>query len=722
MSQEVHAPYHFVPLSKWVYMPDWAYLVSHDHPFEDGHSGVIEYTLTNKTPLCVGDTKDEHGVLKFARDPMGNPVIPGSSLKGMIRNVLEIASFGKFSAVDNQRFSYRDISSRSDYLERVIKPNKVQSGWIKYNKDAQCWEFTECAWAKVSHDEIANSSLKTKIINTSTAVEKYKKLGLDKTMSATISAPRGQQKNQWAESLGEGNQDGHFVFTNDRIKGKGKPSDYEFSYFFYNRQSLVQSSHIQQQVSDLFANHQGMVTGAGIDGNLASYIQKNQHSEFGIPVFALMKQGNVHSFGFAKMPRVTYNNSTVDLIENQSKAHTSDAYFDMAELMFGTLRDNGLGLKSRVTFSDAVIDKSTYQENISIYQAKPTVLASPKATFLGGYLEQDLADKYRSYDDENAKVSGWKRYPARKGYEHHEPSNDNAGAQSKFELLTPDHSFTGRIVFHNLKSEELSALIWCLTLNNSSFNQHSLGHGKPLGAGGVVIKLSDTSRAYNYFGKSLEIKASEYAEQFTKHMNTRYDPQGKWESTPQIKHLLALTDEDIENYNEFSYQELKAFQKIKNDKAALPGLEINGEMLSIQPLDNGLQGSNSFAKGRLSSLFDKEDKFHQEQYELSDIYQTKLEERDKKQQLANEKAALNEMDLPPYEKSEKLLQFIVASQDELTSTERKSKTKELRDILKVIKEVELEAEQVEALLSLYRKITLSDKDTSKAIKYLEKLN
>ncbi|MGD6740198.1 hypothetical protein ACP5PY_29305 [Photobacterium leiognathi subsp. mandapamensis] len=54
MTQQIHAPYHFVPMSKWVYMPDWAHLVSHDVPFKDGLSGVIDYTLLTKTPLCVG--------------------------------------------------------------------------------------------------------------------------------------------------------------------------------------------------------------------------------------------------------------------------------------------------------------------------------------------------------------------------------------------------------------------------------------------------------------------------------------------------------------------------------------------------------------------------------------------------------------------------------------------------------------------------------------------
>jgi len=54
MAPQLHTPYRFVPLSRWIYMPDWSPLVSHDHPFEDGVSGVLRYTLKNVTPLLVG--------------------------------------------------------------------------------------------------------------------------------------------------------------------------------------------------------------------------------------------------------------------------------------------------------------------------------------------------------------------------------------------------------------------------------------------------------------------------------------------------------------------------------------------------------------------------------------------------------------------------------------------------------------------------------------------
>jgi len=42
----ITAPFNFVPLNKKVFFPDWAEKVSHDIPFSDGESGVIDITIS----------------------------------------------------------------------------------------------------------------------------------------------------------------------------------------------------------------------------------------------------------------------------------------------------------------------------------------------------------------------------------------------------------------------------------------------------------------------------------------------------------------------------------------------------------------------------------------------------------------------------------------------------------------------------------------------------
>lgn len=526
---QVHAPYHFVPLSKWVYMPDWAHLVSHDMPFKDGYSGVIDYTLTNGTPLCVGGEKDHNGILRFARDGNNNLTIPGSSLKGMIRNVLEIASFGKFSAVDDTRFSYRDFS------------------------------------------------------------------------------------------------------------------------------------------------------------------------------------------------KISYKNSVHQLIKNLNPAHLDNAYFDMAELILGTLRENSLGLKSRVFFSDAIPTQVHSWDNV-LKLAAPTVLSAPKATFLGAYIEQNTAGTYDSYDQDNSKLAGWKRYPTRKAYKTHEPSNDNNAVINQFELLPEGHEFQGKIVFHNLKSEKLAALLWCLTLENRDDHWHGLGHAKPLGAGAVKIRINLTKSKIktNLDSTFTPIVIEHWIDKFIQHMNEHFAPTGIWGNSPQLAYLMAVTDQDVENFNHFDYLTLDDHKEIKKHKLSLPSLELHGDILNRTENYTENSASLAFAKGRLSVLFDNTSPFHQQQLQAKDQYYARRLQRLEKAQLAAERLAIENTELEPYDKIVQFTQWLIKGQKNFSNTDKNKHTKALRENIKQLKVLSLTAEQAGSLIENFGKIDFCQKDTSKAIAILEK--
>ena len=122
----IKAPYNFVPLSEKVFYPDWADMVSHDVPFSDGESGVIEVTLKAETPVFIrntdlsnGDDKESSSEFCHYVDRNGQKqyYIPGTSVKGMIRSVLEIMSFGKIK-VDNQ-----EIDKKCRYNAQKLAEN-----------------------------------------------------------------------------------------------------------------------------------------------------------------------------------------------------------------------------------------------------------------------------------------------------------------------------------------------------------------------------------------------------------------------------------------------------------------------------------------------------------------------------------------------------------------------------------------------------------------------
>lgn len=90
-------PYNFIPLNERVFCPDWSEQVSMDLPFEDGLFGQIRYRLVAETPVFVDDGHDDFCNRK------GDIYIPATSIKGCIRNVLRIISFGRIGDITLQK-------------------------------------------------------------------------------------------------------------------------------------------------------------------------------------------------------------------------------------------------------------------------------------------------------------------------------------------------------------------------------------------------------------------------------------------------------------------------------------------------------------------------------------------------------------------------------------------------------------------------------------------
>lgn len=115
---EVKSPYNFVPAptESEVYKPEWANQISHDIPFSDGESGEITLKITAETPIFIrnGHAKDveENEFSHIIANGKKQYFIPATSIKGMLRNVLEIMSFSRMKQVDEKPFfGLRDMNN-----------------------------------------------------------------------------------------------------------------------------------------------------------------------------------------------------------------------------------------------------------------------------------------------------------------------------------------------------------------------------------------------------------------------------------------------------------------------------------------------------------------------------------------------------------------------------------------------------------------------------------
>ena len=536
----IRAPYNFVPLNEIIYFPQWADEISHDIPFSDGQSGIIDITIKAETPIFIrnGSISQNEESFSYFTLPDGNKqfFIPGTSVKGMIRNVMEIISFGKMQFVDNRRYTWRDLID--NYTRKFVSGFEteplVKAGFIK-EIDGE-WRLFPCKFARIEQCDL-HQDIGTKYIK---AKEKYDFWEKDKKKSLinqfSISCPHTKIflkqcgkfrrafvdiqkiehsiKDQIEKNIGDtiksqiqGKYEGHIVFTGQikkRLRGKeGQHGDYnkhlEFVFFDESSDSFTINKQMRR---DFELNHSDERNKEKHKTALSpneewGFWKKRLQNGHKMPVFWL-GSSEVKSFGMAMLFRLPLNNSVYDLIKNSNENHIKHlvadkdkADKDIEEIFAPDLTDCILGysigqksLKGRVQFSHAMC-KSSEPESI---ECKHEILSSPKPTFYPTYL------KNGNYNDKTSKLSGRKRYPVHDKIMTYDYSDDqilnNVG--TRFKPLNQGTEFNCKVRFHNLRTFEIGALLTSITFyNNQEKFYHSLGMAKPLGYGKVKISVNN---------------------------------------------------------------------------------------------------------------------------------------------------------------------------------------------------------------------------------------
>lgn len=552
------APFNFVPLSDLVYFPPWAASVSQDVPFADGWCGSLEVELTAETPLLVGGgpqkAPTEENIVRFLQMPDPDnpgrtiPVIPGSSTKGMIRNVLEIAGFGKMGRIDQKRFGVRDLTPGGKFYTRQIVSGdgrrdpirmKVRTGWLRYDRGAGTggqWSILPADHARVPYpvlkrdwglDQPSGRSphrfgLRNKCLGDGRSANK--RLACRITRPSVATHMLGKLTAEFAEVSALHPADaetpgliaGMLVFTGPIAK-----KSREFVFHSWEGKTPLP---VAPEVFRAFAEINGEQQDEGRNAQDSAWgfwsrelaegrIGPGTANEPGIPVFFLThpQTGAVTKLGLAQMFKLPYDFDTFDMVRHTSDDHLAPA-LDLAELMFGTVapaaRENArdTALRSRVSFGHAR-PVGTPQAA----QSALVILNRPKASYYPFYVEQTaqtrqpdgdvMAGDYATYMATGAtdrpRLRGWKRYWARPAVQSPLPAvgDDQKRVASRLHPLAAGTRFALRIAFHNLRDIELGALVWCLAFGAPVASAegrtwfHGLGLGKPFGFGRVSLSV-----------------------------------------------------------------------------------------------------------------------------------------------------------------------------------------------------------------------------------------
>lgn len=420
----VKAPYNFVPLARHVCKACELGLTvppSQDEPEDGALGGTIDMTLTCDTPVLVNwGPEREPGVKAFGRTPDGSPAIPGSTLRGMVRGVLEIAGFGKMALADDARTSVRDLTpaTRLDYGERVTVERAdgayeplSRGGWLTIDGDTLV--LTTCEFARIEHDELSKISN-----NFKARVRENENISSAEIIQQEFTGSPPEipiTQSLFVEKTAQNHKHG--------LKNKKKP-ELGHKYLRYRRATVAAPSGL----SGAFEKKCGTLVFTGMPS-------KDKHMEFfffgpapskvipvpdevwrgfldvherqekvsdtwkwrkaalgrgeAIPVFYLTgDNGEISHLGLAMMFKLPADTPIGQMIENSSPDHRDPQVVDLAEAIFGRLesgKGKGDGWRGRVSFGWALAVAGTWREDET---PTPATLARPKPGYAPAYVRQ----------------------------------------------------------------------------------------------------------------------------------------------------------------------------------------------------------------------------------------------------------------------------------------------------------------------------------------------
>ena len=537
ISKDFFNPYAFVPFTNKVYLLDRQEkeILSHDVPFLGSMSGTISIDFESLTPFCVCGTDGRNANLS------GKFFVPGTSIKGMIRNVFEIVTMSNSrNGIADKRYSMRDLRNNSYELKSPNHPQK--SGFlIQINGN---FYIQGCTCEKWPYEDIEKEENISGLKSCRSVSEKYNKL------KSPIVEYEGDTFTMWFFSGFMNNKKHEYLFDIPQNFNNLVPiNEQEFNDFIFIHEKETENATWKFWKKKL-KNYRSIED-----------IKKDRYKGI-VPCFFRTKKDEngkicVQDLGFSFLYRQPYRKTIHDFIPSVSENED----IDMTQSVFGYVKGSE-ALKGRLLFEHSFINNAK-EENSQTF-----ILGSPKPTYYPFYLKQDDPVKLHTYFSDQTQLSGRKRYLI---HQNAVAGKEKPSKVTKtFIPLAANTKFSTKIHFHNLRDFELGALIAAITFcNQHSSCFHSLGIAKPFGYGKLRV---------NNFSVKLtmgENHENDYYHAFIERICTRLHFTNEQDYLKSISYLFKIANGSNHSQKVIRYpiMNAKEFESIKNLKLSLKDFE-----------------------------------------------------------------------------------------------------------------------------------------------------
>ena len=535
-------PYNFVPLAKKVHegqQPPDA-----DRFHGDRHTGWFDLEISTLTPTYIREARrvedseegEPSGFFWGIRNDKIVPLIPGSSLRGVVRSLFEILTCSRMDFISSRRLFYRSFAStvrnfadhyQDEYhRDRLVAGVLVREGqdWYLHVSDESTTKaatttappvggpvnqhhgflLVERSDPGLSTVPDASGTVHWDLARTNRTVNEVFDYKVQRTGDdANLGISPHSTSVEKAAVTSSGDLEGWLVAPGKDIQPR------HYYHVILKPQQSSRKYRVSHDVMEDYLSWGQMAHGARFGTKRAPRKLKEEE-----PAFAILNENlkEVDVIGANLMMPLRYGKSITDVASQTQDDGSTD--LDMAQAVFGRVtdeRDRGNPsdgqqpqkgdfaiVKSRVFVGDAVCTEDDPWLKGGLQVKVPDVLSGPKPTAFQTYLQQGSDPRNQNlWDSRGAQLRGRKHYWHRSSAAANSTLHDyppSGASDTQITRITPVREnvvFRGRIRFENLSNEELGALYASIQLPEGL--AHKIGMGKNLGLGSARLRITKTT-------------------------------------------------------------------------------------------------------------------------------------------------------------------------------------------------------------------------------------